>query len=277
VADQLSYVVQKFTAAGAFETEWGSYGGGHGQFGPIGGLATDAAATSTWSTPATTASRSSTRTATSSPPGGTGTGSEVGQFNFGSSQDYTQPPGGGIAVAGNYVYVADSGNNRVERFNLSGGEAHGLGHAGRPARAVLLSPRRRRQRGRGARQRRRQPPHRALRPDGAFQEAVGTHGSGPGQFGFPYGVALDGGRRRVRRRRHQPPRRQAQRRSSPSSANGAASAPNRGSWPFPRALASDPAGDTYVADTANDRVEVYDTNSATTCARSGSQPAAPAS
>ena len=43
VADQLSYVVQKFTAAGAFETEWGSYGGGHGQFGPIGGLATDAA------------------------------------------------------------------------------------------------------------------------------------------------------------------------------------------------------------------------------------------
>ncbi len=43
VADQLGYVVQKFTAAGAFETEWGSYGGGHGQFGPIGGLATDAA------------------------------------------------------------------------------------------------------------------------------------------------------------------------------------------------------------------------------------------
>ncbi len=43
VADQLSYVVQKFTAAGVFETEWGSYGGGHGQFGPIGGLATDAA------------------------------------------------------------------------------------------------------------------------------------------------------------------------------------------------------------------------------------------
>ena len=32
-----------FTAAGAFETQWGSYGGGHGQFGPIGGLATDAA------------------------------------------------------------------------------------------------------------------------------------------------------------------------------------------------------------------------------------------
>src|SRR6202035_1281701 len=42
VADQLGYVVQKFTAAGAVETEWGAYGGGQGQFGPIGGLATDA-------------------------------------------------------------------------------------------------------------------------------------------------------------------------------------------------------------------------------------------
>ncbi|HLB20517.1 MAG TPA: hypothetical protein VK605_00285, partial [Solirubrobacteraceae bacterium] len=43
VADQLSYAVQRFSATGAFETEWGSFGGGHGQFGPIGGLATDAA------------------------------------------------------------------------------------------------------------------------------------------------------------------------------------------------------------------------------------------
>ena len=43
VADQLSYVVQKFSAAGAFEAEWGTFGGGHGQFGPIAGLATDAA------------------------------------------------------------------------------------------------------------------------------------------------------------------------------------------------------------------------------------------
>ena len=43
VADQLSYVVQKFNAAGTYLGEWGSYGGGHGQFGPIGGLATDAA------------------------------------------------------------------------------------------------------------------------------------------------------------------------------------------------------------------------------------------
>src|ERR1700685_493935 len=43
VADQLSYVVQEFTASGTFETQWGSYGAGQGQLGPVGGLATDAA------------------------------------------------------------------------------------------------------------------------------------------------------------------------------------------------------------------------------------------
>src|SRR4029077_6939793 len=30
VADQLSFVVQKFNSAGTFVTEWGSYGGGAG-------------------------------------------------------------------------------------------------------------------------------------------------------------------------------------------------------------------------------------------------------
>ena len=39
VADQLGYVVQKFSAAGELEATWGSYGGGPGQFGPIGGIA----------------------------------------------------------------------------------------------------------------------------------------------------------------------------------------------------------------------------------------------
>src|ERR1019366_8791176 len=39
VAGQLSYVVQKFNAAGVYLGQWGSYGGGHGQFGPIGGAA----------------------------------------------------------------------------------------------------------------------------------------------------------------------------------------------------------------------------------------------
>src|SRR6185437_17091239 len=31
-----------------------------------------------------------------------------------------------------------------------------------------------------------------------------------------------------------------------------------GQLAFPRAIASDPAGDTYVTNTANDRIEIYD-------------------
>ena len=41
-------------------------------------------------------------------------------------------------MAGNYVYVADSGNNRIERFNLDGGEPLQWGSQGqRPGPALL--------------------------------------------------------------------------------------------------------------------------------------------
>src|SRR5213080_1195928 len=129
VADQLSYAVQRFSPTGTFETEWGSYGGGHGQFGPIGGLATDASGN------VYVVDSSHNRIEKFDANGNFitswgHTGSEVGQFRFFSSQDPTKPPGGGVAVGGDYVYVADSGNNRIERFNLDGGEAMAWGTKG---------------------------------------------------------------------------------------------------------------------------------------------------
>ena len=255
VADQLSYVVQKFTAAGVFETEWGSFGGGHGQFGPIGGLATDAAGN------VYVVDSSHNRIEKFDPNGTFITqwghkGSEPGQFSFGSSQDYTKPPGGGIAVAGNFVYVADSGNNRIQRFNLDGGEGMEWGTKGSGpgqftyprgvaanASEVLVAD---------------DDNHRIEKfdPDGAYQSAAGSQGTGPGQFAFPYGVALDAagnvyvaddlGHRVVK--------------LSPELGflgawGGYGTKP--GQLAFPRAIASDPAGDNYVANTANDRVEVY--------------------
>ena len=189
--------------------EWGSYGGGHGQFGPIGGLATDAAG----NVYVVDSSHNRIEKFTSSGEFVTTwghTGGELGQFKFGSSQNYTQPPGGGIAVAGEYVYVADSGNNRIERFNLSGGEPLQWGSRGAGAGQfyyprgvaanageVLVAD---------------DDNHRIERfsPTGEFQGAVGSYGAGPGQFGFPYGVALDAGGQRVRGRRHQPSHRQAE-------------------------------------------------------------------
>ncbi len=199
VADQLGYVVQKFTDTGVFETEWGSYGGGHGQFGPIGGIATDAASN------VYVVDSSHNRIEKFDTNGAFITqwghkGDELGQFSFGSSQDYTKPPGGGIAVSGNYVYVADSGNNRIQRFNLEGGEAMAWGTKGsgpgqfRYPRGVAANATR------GARRRRRQPPHREIRSGRRLPDRRGLAGHRPRAVRLPLWGRAGRGRERVRRR-----------------------------------------------------------------------------
>jgi len=256
VADQLSYAVQRFSATGAFETEWGSFGGGHGQFGPIGGLATDAAGD------VYVVDSSHNRVEKFDANGNFilqwgHTGSAPGRFNFGSSQDYTKPPGGGIAVAGNYVYVADSGNNRIQRFNLQGAEGMEWGDKGSGpgqfryprgvaanAGEVLVAD---------------DDNHRIEKfdPDGAYQGAAGSQGTGAGQFGFPYGIALDAaGNAYVADDLNH---RVVKLKADLSFAGAWGGFGSRlGQLAFPRAIASDPAGDTYVTNTANDRIEVYD-------------------
>lgn len=260
VADQLGYVVQRFSVSGAFLGEWGSYGGGHGQFGPIGGLATDVAGN------VYVVDSSHNRIQVFDPNGNFlrswgHRGSGLGQFNFGSSQNYTQPPGGGIAVTGAYVYVADSGNNRIERFTLTGGEpmqwgskGSGPGQFSYPrgvaanATEVLVAD---------------DDNHRIEKFDvaGDFETSVGSYGTGPEQFGFPYGVALDAaGNAYVADDLNHRVVRLSPQLGFLGAWGGFGSAP--GQLAFPRALASDPAGNTYVADTANDRVQVFDSGGA---------------
>ncbi|HXP29169.1 MAG TPA: hypothetical protein VN804_05400, partial [Solirubrobacteraceae bacterium] len=183
-------------------------------------------------------------------------GSEPGEFNFGSSQDYTKPPGGGIAVTGNFVYVADSGNNRIERFNLEGGETMAWGTKGSGpgqfsyprgvaanASEVLVAD---------------DDNHRIekFNLEGAYESSAGSQGTGAGQFGFPYGVSLDaaGNAYVADDLNHRVVK------LTPALAFAGAwggYGTKAGQLAFPRAIASDPAGDTYVANTANDRIEVY--------------------
>ncbi|HYB23228.1 MAG TPA: hypothetical protein VED41_05490, partial [Solirubrobacteraceae bacterium] len=262
VADQLGYVVQKFNAAGAFVTEWGSYGGGPGQFGPIGGLAVDAAGD------VYVVDSSHDRIEKFGPNGeyikSWGVrGSALGQFNFGSSQNPGQPPGGGIAVAGQHVYVADSGNDRLERFNLEGSEAMAWGTLGsgpgqfsypRGVAANASSPE-----GESEVIVSDDDNHRVeeFNGEGTFEAQAGSQGTGPGQFGYPYGVALDAaGDVYVADDSNDRIVKLTPQLTFAGAWGGAGSKP--GQLQFPRALAADGAGDTYVADTANDRIEEFD-------------------
>jgi DNA-binding beta-propeller fold protein YncE len=248
--------VQKFSSTGAFIGEWGSYGSGHGQFGPIGGLATDAAGdvyVVDSSHDRIEKFNSSGEFITSWGRAGSG----PGEFRFLSTQNPAEPPGGGIAVAGEFVYVADSGNDRIERFNLDGGEAmewgskgegpgqfnypHGVAANGDEV-VVADDDNDRIQK---------------FGPEGTFESQDGEAGSGPEQFSHPYGVALDAAgdvyvaddmNSRVVELNPQ----------LDYVRSWGARGSGQGQMIYPRAIAADAAGESYVADTANDRVEVFD-------------------
>ncbi len=119
VADQFSHLVQRFSPTGRYLGQWGSYGDGPGQFGAIGALAVDGhgdvyAVDSTHSRVEELTARGTFLRAWGAP------GRRLGQFDFGSGAGPDKPPGGGIAVAGRYVYVSDTNNNRIVRFTLDG-------------------------------------------------------------------------------------------------------------------------------------------------------------
>jgi DNA-binding beta-propeller fold protein YncE len=136
VADQFSHVIQIFSASGAFEGQWGSGGTGPGQVGAVGGLAIDRRGdvyvvdSSNDRVEEFTAGGDLVRAW-----GSKGTG--VGEFNFGGGGSTYRPPGGGIAVGRSFVYVSDTGNNRIERFGLDGSGAQVLVSAGAALGEVL--------------------------------------------------------------------------------------------------------------------------------------------
>ena len=117
VADQYSFLVQKFTRSGTFVRQWGGFGTANGRFGNasgdtvggIGGLAVDGAGR------VYVLDSYNDRIQQFTPGGGFQrawgtTGTAPGQFQLGIN--------GGIAIRGSSLFLADQNNHRVQRFTL---------------------------------------------------------------------------------------------------------------------------------------------------------------
>ena len=184
------------------------------------------------------------------------TGSDVGQFRFGAGGGNDAGAGGGLASSGDFLYVADTGNDRIQRFTLDGGHGAVIVPPGQ-----LANPRGPRgARHAAARRRRPAPPARRLR-----------HRRAP---------AARGRARTARARASStsptawpPTPRGAS--SSPTTSTTASCAsaarrgyPYKGRWGsygtragparLPARHRGRPPGNVYVANTGNDRIDVFD-------------------
>jgi DNA-binding beta-propeller fold protein YncE len=159
------------------------------------------------------------------------------------------------------IYVADTGNDRVQRFTLDGGHGAEIVPPGQLANPRGIAVR-------GTRLFVADDQHHRLvvfDTGGHLLRAVGQNGSGPGQLNFPYGVATDAPGRvfvaddlnhRVVRFSSGPVYPYKGRWGSYGTAPGRLA--------YPRGIAVDAVGSVYVADTGNDRIDVFDKGGAAT-------------
>lgn len=273
VADQYSYKVQIFSPSGVFEGQWGAYGSGPGQFGAVGGLAIDADGNVYLLDCAHDRVEELTaRGRFIRAWGSTGTG--AGQLRLGAGSGPSEPPGGGIAVGARYVYVADTRNNRIVRYNLDGSDPHviatagsGPGHVMRPKGLAVASARGER---RAAAVR--QAPEAVsaqeslyvadngngrveeLTAEGRFIAQARSFPATPSTFQNAYDVSVAGGAVYVVDDNH------GRIVKFTRSLRFLAAFGGHGALalsPFPRAVAADNAGHVYVADAHYDDVELF--------------------
>jgi DNA-binding beta-propeller fold protein YncE len=186
-----------------------------------------------------------------------GAGTDVGRFHFGAGGGNDAPAGGGMAVSGDVVYVADSGNDRIVRFDLTGGHGAEIVPPGTLAnpRGVAV---------RGTRMLVADDQHHrvaAFDTGGHLLASIGSgQGAGPGQLNFPYGVTMDPqGRLYVADDMNH----RVVRFSTPATgysykARWGSYGTGPGQLAYPRGLATAADGSIFVANTGNDRIEVFD-------------------
>ena len=254
VADQGSHVVQVFDPSGAFVREVGVAGTRPGELGAVGAIAVAPDNTLLVADSANRIARFDASGALIHAWGRSGTG--VGEFHFGAGGGNDAGAGGGLAVSGQYVYVADTGNDRIQRFTIDGG--HGAvivppgkldkpqGLAVRGTRLAVADDRH----------------HRIVVFDtGGHQLATVGAGPGPGPGSSPTPTTSPS----IPRAACSWPTTSTtassastRRPTTPTRPAGAPTAPRPGQLAYPRGIATDAQGNVFVADTGNDRVDVFD-------------------
>jgi tripartite motif-containing protein 71 len=255
VGDQGSHVVQVFGPDGALRREVGVAGTRPGELSAVGSLAVAGDGS------LLVADGASNRVVRFDANGALlnswgGTGTDVGQFHFGAGGGNSAAAGGGLAASGNVVYVADTGNDRIQRFTIDGGHGAEIVAAGTLAnpRGVAV---------RGSRMAVADDQHHRVvvfDTGGHVLRTVGTGpGTMPGQLNFPYGVGFDPqGRLFVADDLNHRVVRYSSGPNYPYKARWGSYGTAPGQLAYPRGLAIDAGGNVYVANTGDDRIDVFD-------------------
>jgi tripartite motif-containing protein 71 len=258
VTDQGSHVIQQFGPDGTWLRDIGTAGTRPGELSAIG------AVTVTGDNQVVVADGGSNRIVRFDATGGLigswgGGGTALGRFHFGAGGGNDAAAGGGLAASGETLYIVDTGNDRVVRFNASGGNGAEIVPPGTLAnpRGVAV---------RGTRMLVADDQHHrvaAFDTGGHLLASIGLgQGAGPGQLNFPYGVSIDPqGRVFVaddlnhRVVRYSTPATKYQYKARWGAYGTAA-----GRLAYPRGLATNANGELFVANTGNDRIDVFDSS-----------------
>ena len=215
VADSYNHRVQKFSSTGTYLTQWGTKGSGNGQFKEPFDVAVDGSGN------VYVADSYNHRVQKFNSSGVFQ--AKWGEWSFGHNDpnipDFESPSGIAADNDGN-VYVVDTGNSRVQKFDGNSKEYY--------AKAIPLAK-------------------------------WGTHGSGDGQFNTPFGVAVDGSGNVYVADTYND-RVQKFNSSGQFLTKWGSRGSGKGQFMKPSGIAIDRTGNIYVADSDNNRIQKFNSS-----------------